>query len=386
MAVGVNYNFLKDSKKYLSILQGGSRSGKTYAVLQYLVALCVKYQNAGLRISLVRATTPAVKSTVLVDLLEILIAENLFSEENWNKTEKSISVLGNTFYYFGVDSEQKVRGRKQNICFANELNELTWEKYVQLELRTSHKFIGDWNPSDPDSWIVTKLEKFKSDVCDKQISTYRDNPFLTEHQISNIERLAEVDPEFWTVFGLGQLGQGRRGLIYSNFKESPEDFEPQFFGVDFGFSNDPSAVIAGRIKDSKLFLKEIFYQVGFITSDLAKYLKPITGSKPVFCDNARPDSIEELRRFGINAQKGPKFRPKAAGIDRMKFFEILVDPGSKNLFDELKTYCWIIDNNGKPTNEPKPFNDHLLDAMIYGTLGFIDAYGGNSAPRKLKTF
>jgi phage terminase large subunit len=386
MAVGVNFNFLKDSKNYLSILQGGSRSGKTYAVLQYLVALCVRYQNAGLRISLVRATTPAVKSTVLVDLIEILQSENLFDENNWNKTEKSIDVLGNTFFYFGVDSEQKVRGRRQNICFANELNELTWEKYVQLELRTSHKFIGDWNPSDPDSWIVTKLEKFKAEICDKQISTYKDNPFLTDHQIRNIENLQKTDPEFWNVFGLGQLGQGRRGLIYPNVKESEEEFEPQFFGVDFGFSNDPSAVVAGRIKDGVLYLKEIFYQVGFITSDLAKEIKSVCGSKPVFCDNARPDSIEELRRFGLNAQKGPKFRPKAAGIDRMKAFEIRVDPGSKNLNFELKTYAWIIDNNGKPTNEPRPINDHLLDAAIYGALGFLDAYGSGSQTRKIKMF
>lgn len=209
--VNPNLTFLRENiPKYRIIsLRGGTRSAKTWSTLQFLIELCCEFPDAGITIDIVRETVPALKATVMKDFFTILKEENLYQEKCHNKTDKIYILNGNEIQFFSLDDEQKVRGRKRHILYANEVNEMDYEVWKQLLPRTSHKIIIDYNPSMYEHWVYEHVETRED--CVLCVTTYLDNPHLTLEQVEEIERFKKYDYEHYLVFGLGHRGQLKTG-------------------------------------------------------------------------------------------------------------------------------------------------------------------------------
>ena len=359
------YYDLKGSRKRIVINQGGTRSGKTYSTLQVLCEYCQRNRDSGAIISVIRKTLPALKGSAYRDFLEILQREGWYSENDHNKSEMYYNLFGNLFEFISVDQPQKIRGRKRTICFINEANELTWEDFFQLNIRTSDKIIVDYNPSDEFHWIYEKLQ-IREDA-DFFVSTYLNNPFLPQELIDEIELLRQADDNYWRVYGLGERGISQE-TVYTHWSygEFPEDCEVAY-GVDFGY-NVPSTVVKIGFKEASCYVSEALYETKLTTNDLIERLKGlgIERSDELFCDNAEPKTIEELCRAGYNAK--PAEKDVYAGIQKVKSMPLIVTPESANLIKETNSYKWKLDKNGKihPDEVPVKFNDHAMDAMRYG--------------------
>ena len=359
------YYDLKGSRKRIVINQGGTRSGKTYSTLQVLCEYCQRNRDSGAIISVIRKTLPALKGSAYRDFLEILQREGWYSENDHNKSEMYYNLFGNLFEFISVDQPQKIRGRKRTICFINEANELTWEDFFQLNIRTSDKIIVDYNPSDEFHWIYEKLQ-IREDA-DFFVSTYLNNPFLPQELIDEIELLRQADDNYWRVYGLGERGISQE-TVYTHWSygEFPEDCEVAS-GVDFGY-NVPLTVAKIGFKEASCYVSEALYETKLTTNDLIERLKGlgIERSDELFCDNAEPKTIEELCRAGYNAK--PAEKDVYAGIQKVKSMPLIVTPESANLIKEIKSYKWKLDKNGKihPDEVPVKFNDHAMDAMRYG--------------------
>ena len=206
------FNKAYRSKTRITCLQGGTRSSKTYSLCQLFIVKCL--EDTGRTFTIVRKTLPALKGTAYRDVLNILKDMELYSEENHNKSELSYLLNGNLIEFISVDQPQKIRGRKRDYLWLNEANELTYEDWTQLILRTTEQIYLDYNPSDPYSWIYEKVQT--RDDCTFIKSTYKANPFLDEDTISEIERLKDIDPDYWRVYGLGEIGSIQT-MIFRNF-------------------------------------------------------------------------------------------------------------------------------------------------------------------------
>jgi phage terminase large subunit len=274
-------------------------------------------------------------------------------------------LFGNLVEFISVDQPQKIRGRKRNICFVNEANELSWEDFFQLNIRTTDKIIIDYNPSDEFHWIYDKLQPRED--ADFFVTNYRDNPHLDKELVNEIERLQSADENYWLVYGLGQRGISQE-TIYTHWRtgDFPEDCEV-CYGVDFGY-NVPSAIIRIGFKETSLYVDEVLYETKLTTNDLIERLNGlgIEKSAELFCDNAEPKTIEEMTRAGYNAK--PADKDVYAGIQKVKSLPLFVTPNSSNLIKEIKSYKWKLDKDGKihPDEVPVKFNDHAMDAMRYG--------------------
>jgi phage terminase large subunit len=359
---------IKDAR--IIALQGGTRSGKTHSALRWVIRQANMYKG-NLTYSVVRQTLTALKATALRDFIEITTEANMYSEAFHNKTENTYHLNGNMIEFFGVDDEQKVRGRKRQLLYVNEANELTLEQWRQLLFRTEGKVIIDYNPSmSADHWIFKDV--LTRDDCRMIITTYKDNPHLTPETVAEIDRLKDIDPEYYKVFGLGLRGE-IKGQIFSNFTECegiPTDAKYLGSGMDFGFTNDPTAVVDVYQQNGELWVDEVLYRTALTNSDINALIKHRAGKRYV-CDSAEPKSIEELRRMGLNveaAKKGPD--SVKASIDILKRYRINITKGSANLLKEMRQYKWRVSKNtvtkeDQTMNEPVDFNNHAVDALRY---------------------
>jgi len=358
----------KRSKKRITINQGGTRSGKTYSILQVLSEWCFLNKNAGWVITIVRKTLPALKGSAYRDFLKIVSDENWYSEAHHNKSEMTYLLFGNLIEFISVDQPQKIRGRKRNVCFINEANELSYEDFFQLNVRTTDKIILDYNPSDEFHWIYDKLEPRPD--ADFFITTYKDNPYLEKDLVEEIERLMEADENHWRVYGLGLRGISTE-TIYTHWKhvEQLPGKGEVWMGQDFGY-NVPSALVRVEMWEGNIYVEEVLYETKLTTGDLIEKYKELGISKAVeiFCDNAEPKTIEELRRAGYNAKEAHK--DVTEGIRKVKSLPLFINSSSLNILKEIKSYKWKSDVNGRPVkdkdrDEPVKFNDHAMDAMRY---------------------
>lgn len=360
-----SYYDVKGSKKRIVINQGGTRSGKTYSILQALCEYCLNNRDCNSIISIVRKTLPALKGSAYRDFLQIIDNEGWYDEECHNKSEMTYSLFGNLVEFISVDQPQKIRGRKRNICFINEANELTWEDFFQLNIRTTDKIIIDYNPSDEFHWIYDKLQI--RDDADFFVTTYRDNPHLPKELVDEIERLKEADETYWQVYGMGQRGVSK-DIVYTHWKlvdELPGKGE-RCYGQDFGY-NVPSALIDIEFYEGGVYWDEVLYETKLTTGDLVERYKNLGLDKitEIFCDNAEPKTIEELRRAGYNAK--PADKDVTEGIRKVKSMPLYITKRSANLIKEIKSYKWKTDKAGNKLDEPVKFNDHAMDAGRYGT-------------------
>lgn len=301
------------------------------------------------------------------DFIEILTDLDLYSEANHNKTENTYTLNGNMVEFFSVDNEQKLRGRKRDVLFVNEANEITLEQWRQLLFRTTGKIIIDYNPSMVESWIYEHV--LTREDCALLVTTYKHNPHLPEALIKEIEALKDADPEYWKVFGLGERGQ-LKDLVFNHWttcERIPTDATLIGYGMDFGFTNDPTALVGVWKQDGELWVEELLYQTGLTNSDIANVLKAKgIKNETIIADSAEPKSIEEIRRQGFQVQgalKGPDSINNS--IDILKRYKINVSKSSLNLIKELRAYKWEVNRDGKHTGKPVDYLNHGIDALRY---------------------
>jgi phage terminase large subunit len=357
------FNKAYRSKTRITCLQGGTRSSKTYSLCQLFIVKCL--EDTGRTFTIVRKTLPALKGTAYRDVLNILKDMELYSEENHNKSELSYLLNGNLIEFISVDQPQKIRGRKRNYLWLNEANELTYEDWTQLILRTTEQIYLDYNPSDPYSWIYEKVQT--RDDCTFIKSTYKANPFLDEDTIAEIERLKDIDPDYWRVYGLGEIGSIQT-MIFRNFN-LVDDVQGKLigYGLDFGFTNSPTALVEVRQLDDNLYIKELLYEKRLTNTDLANKLKEfgISRQSEIIGDSAEPKSIEEIYRQGFNIKPAKKGAGIHLGLDIMRRYKIHITKDSLNAIKEFRGYKWSTDKNGDVLNTPVKVNDHLIDATRY---------------------
>jgi len=360
------YYHVKECKSKIQVHQGGTRSGKTYSILTALIELC--HKNSGLVITICRKTFPALRATAMRDFFEILNNEDIYNPDLHNKSDATYQLWGNMVEFISIDQPQKVRGRKRDVLFINEANEINLEDWRQLLLRTTGRVLLDYNPSDEFHWIYEEV--IPREDAEFFRTTYKDNPFLPESVVMEIERFKTADENFWKVYGLGERGTST-ATIFTHWKEInqiPNEYKLLNIGLDFGYTNDPTAIVRVYTDGHGFAVDEICYATRLTNSDIAKVLRDneVNRSDVVICDSAEPKSIDEIHAHGFNTHGARKGKDSVKnGIQFLHSRPLLVTARSVNLIRELRNYKWKEDKNGKQLNEPVDKFNHAIDAMRY---------------------
>lgn len=359
------FGHLVRSDKRITVEQGGTRSGKTYNILLWIIFYYTD-KNKGKVITICRKSFPSLRASVMRDFFEILKQHGLYFEELHNRSNHEYYLNGNLVEFISLDQPQKIRGRKRNLLFINEANELFYEDWQQLIFRTDGKVILDYNPSDAFHWIYDKV--VPREDCDFYQTTYKDNKFLDPTIVSEIERLRHTDEDYWRVYGLGERGLSRATIFQFGTNDIPEAASLLSYGMDFGFTNDPTTLIAAYEYNGSLYLDELVYRTGMTNNDIANLFTSIGIDRrsEVYADSAEPKSIEELYRRGFNVKPTLKGADSInAGIDIMKRYKLFITPRSSNLRKEMENYKWTEDKNGNLLNKPVDAFNHAIDAARY---------------------
>jgi phage terminase large subunit len=367
---GKYYGFTLDNSPYF-LLQDGTvahNSSKTYNTCIWLVVRALSFPNT--TISIVRKTLPAIKRTVWRDFKEILFKTGAHYKENKQEFIYEFD-NGSWIEFFSCDNEQKVRGSKRQILFVNEGNELTFLEWQQLQMRTTLFSIIDYNPSfSEEHWICALNDEPKTYFF---IGTYKDNPFLEQKVIEEIESLRTKSPTLWQVYGLGQRAI-IEGRIFKTFKlidELPYQAKRhRFIGMDYGYANDPTAIVYVSIVGKTIYLRELCYQTEMLTKDIIRRYKEISREyqwqPKVWAECAEPRENAEIYNAGIDIHPVRKYPGSIiAGLQKMQEYELCVTKDSINLIKELKNYTYRKDKNGKWLNEPIDAFNHAIDAIRY---------------------
>lgn len=362
------FRTLNNSRTRITSLRGGTRSGKTYNVLLFLILVWARVAR-GEVCTVARNTMPALRASAMRDFFEILNRLNLYREASHNKTNNEYQLGSNLFEFIGVDQSDRVKGRKRSVLFLNEANENELESFRQLALRTTEKIILDYNPSDAFSWIYDSVET--RDDCELCVTTYKDNPFLEESLVSEIERLKDADEDYWKIYGLGEIGSGSSRIL-THWRTVTDAAYPHgkgeaTYGLDFGYNN-PTALTETRLYDDELFWREMLYQTKLTTADLIEKLKEFPELKGgrIVADAAEPKTIEEISRAGFDIVAGHKGVKDT--VDFIKSKPLHIHEGSANLLREAKRYSWKVDKKtGKVLDEVVKFDDHAIDGGRYGS-------------------
>lgn len=347
--------------------QGSSRSSKTYNILIYLLSYILANKKS---LSIVRKTLPALKGSVFRDFKEIMQDKfKIWDNRCMNKSEMVYTFPNGSFVeFFSTDDEQKIRGRKRNILYCNEANEISFLEWQQLIMRTTDFSIVDYNPSFSDEHWLCELNKDSRTY--HFISTYKDNPFLEQTIIDEIESLEYKNKVLWTVYGLG-LQAMAEGLVFPEFEivdEFPANAKQVAAGLDFGYSSDPTAIVKCGILDGRLYLDEQCYRTHMLTSEIIKELKKL--GLFVYADSADPRLIQEIANAGIIIFPADKYKGSVmGGLFKMMEYKLCVTKRSVNYIRELKNYVYEQNKDGKFINQPIDAYNHLIDGTRYYTIG-----------------
>lgn len=355
------------SQTRITVNEGGSRSSKTYSLVQLFIVKALQENNKVF--SIVRKTFPALRATVMRDFLEILNNMGMYNPKNHNKSEHIYRIGTCEVEFFSVDQSQKIRGRKRDYLWCNEANELGYEDFKQLELRTTDQIFMDYNPSDMFSWIYDEILTRKDVTVIN--STYRDNPFLDMETVNTIRRYRDADKNFWRIYGLGERGISET-TIYTHWQfcdELPEN-APKTFGLDFGF-NHPTVLSEHRETEAGNYIHEWIYKSGMTTQDLINQLDvlvaegKLTKQDYIYADPEDSKAIEEIKRAGYNIKMADKGAGSVrAGINLIKSKPLFITKASVNGLKEIKSYSWK-EKDGKPIDEVVKVNDDFMDSFRY---------------------
>lgn len=374
---------LRKLKKRIKVIPGGTSAGKTYGIIPILIDKAAR--NPGLEISIVSESVPHLRKGALKDFLKIMRSTGRYIDANWNRTLLTYAFANGSYIeFFSADQEEKVRGPRRNILYINECNNINFDTYHQLAIRTSHEVWLDFNPAN-EFWAYTELAEDQD--AEWLTLTYKDNEALPDSIIREIEKAlykAFINPDlpieqlfredniksaywanWWKVYGLGMQG-ALEGVIFSNWSQIPElpgDARLVGMGLDFGYSNDPTAIVAVYEWNGLRILDEVLYQTGLVNAEIAEH---IPAGVTVYADSAEPKSIEEIRRLK------KRILPVKKGMDSINFgIQVMqgqayrVTARSTNLIKELRSYCWDKDKTGKTLNKPVDDFNHAIDAIRY---------------------
>jgi phage terminase large subunit len=355
----ITFENLLDSKSRITQHIGGTRSGKTYAVLQFLIVKAIENKET---ITIVRKTIPSLKRTVMKDFKDILQSLNIWQDEKFNITDRVYNLYDSTIQFLSTDDADKLRGIKSSILFIDEASEIDEESYFQLSIRTSGKIILAYNPTvSPYHWLRTMPE------VERFVTTYRNNIYLPKEMVDAIENLQHTNEKYWKIYGKGEFAPNDKAIFQFELCDSIEaDFVG--FGIDFGFSNDPTALCAVYKNSDTIFLEELVYEKGLVTNDIVAKLNSldIQKSEEIWGDSAEPRLIEELYRSGFNIKPVVKGKDSIKfGIGVMQNYKIKILKTSQNLINEMYAYQYSTDKHGYTTDTPEGGLDHLIDAARY---------------------
>lgn len=350
--------------KRIRAICGGTSASKTISVLLYLIDKA--QTQPGLLISVVSESLPHLKKGAMRDFLNIMHGHRYYHEDRWNRTDSIYTFeTGSKIEFFSVDSPDKVRGPRRDILFMNEANNCPYNSFDQLEVRTRREIWLDWNPTH-EFWFYTELLHQRDDI-DFITLTYLDNEALDPEIVKSIEK-RKNNKNWWNVYGLGQLGEVE-GKIYTDWQiveDIPHEARLERYGLDFGYSADPSAIVAIYYYDGGYIFDEITYQKGLSNKQLADILGNVPKAL-VVADSAEPKSIDEIKSYGVNilpAQKGQGSVNQ--GIQHVQDKRVSVTKRSVNLIKEYRNYLWKTDKDGKILNVPEDIFNHCMDALRYG--------------------
>lgn len=356
-------------KKRVRVVRGGTSSSKTFSIIPLLIDYAIKTPKS--EISIVAETIPQLRRGALRDFLKIMDLIGMYDDSRFNKSSLVYTFSNGSYIeFFSADMSAKLRGARRDVLFVNECNNVEWEAYYQMAIRTRKFIYLDYNPV-AEFWVDTELMSDKD--TDFVVLTYKDNEALDKSIVQEIEKArdkaqhSDYWANWWRVYGLGEIGQVQ-GTIFTNWHQIdnvPTDAKYIGMGLDFGYSNDPTAIVMVYKWNNEYILDEIAYQKELSNKAIADILKPYGGL--VVCDSAEPKSIADLRSYGINATPCVKGKDSIInGIQKIQALDkIHVTKRSTNLIKEFRGYVWKTDRNGTALNEPIDFLNHGIDAVRY---------------------
>lgn len=307
---------------------------------------------------------------------------NRYVDAHWNRSLLTYTFANGSYIeFFSADMDDKLRGARRNILYVNEANNVTFEAYLQLSIRTNKEIYIDFNPTQ-EFWAHTEV--VPQDDADFIILNYKDNEALDENIVKEIESAKEKAKtssyweNWWKVYGLGEIGS-LQGSVFNNWStidKIPEEAKLLGIGLDFGYTNDPTAIVEVYNWNGKRIVNEIAYRTGMLNTDIAKILP---SNVPIYADSSEPKSIDEIKRFGKMIRGVTKGKDSINyGIQVMQSQEYLITSNSTNLIKELRGYVWDTDRTGKTLNRPVDYNNHGIDSLRYHEMETVGLRRGTS--------
>jgi phage terminase large subunit len=377
---------LKEMTARKRVVQGGTSAGKTFGILPILINTALNKPNR--EISIVSESVPHLRRGVIKDFLKIMMWTNRYTDSQFNKTLLTYNFKNGSFIeFFSVDQPDKLRGARREILYVNEANNIDFESYYQLAIRTSDTIWLDYNPTS-DFWV--HQEVLTEPDSEKIILTYKDNEALPDTIKNEIElnkekaKTSNYWANWWQVYGLGETGS-LQGVVFDNYSlidNLPEEVKLLGYGADWGFTNDPTTVIGIYKWNGQYIFHEIIYQKGLVNSEIANLLKVngVDRSHWIYADSAEPKTISDISSYGFKIRGADKGKDSIIfGIALMQDSKFLVTKQSTNLIKELRNYTWDTDKDGKQVNKPIDAFNHCIDAIRY----FVSMQNKNSGKYNL---
>jgi len=365
--------------KRIRIVQGGTSSSKTFTIIPLLIHYAIETPQA--EISIVAESIPHLKRGAIRDFIKIMHWTNNFRDSQFNKTDLKYTFSNGSYIeFFSADQPDRLRGARRDVLFINECNNIAFEAYQQLAIRTKNFIYLDYNPTS-EFWVHTELKNDPD--AEMIILTYKDNEALSQTIVTEIEKAREKAKtskyweNWWNVYGLGLIGS-LQGVIISDWEQIdnvPNEAKYVGSGLDFGYTTDPTTLVDVYQYNGLYIFDEIIYETQLLNKDIADRCKDLIRfdngkeykvKRFIYADSAEPKSIREINNFGIamiGADKGAdsiKF-----GLSLLQSRHLLITNRSLNLIKELRGYVWDTDKTGAQLNKPIQANDHLIDAMRY---------------------
>ncbi len=374
MAYIITTAVLKLSKlrKRIRSVPGGTSAGKTIGILQILIDMAQRDRVPTLT-SVVSESFPHLKRGAIKDFLDIMKVQNYYRDDRWNRTDYTYMFeTGSKMEFFSVDQPSKVRGPRRDRLFMNEANNNPLETFEQLEIRTKEFVFIDWNPTT-EFWYYTELKGKRNDVEELTL-TYLDNEALDAAIVNSIEQRRDRK-EWWKVYGLGELGEVETRIYrdWDLIDEVPQEARLERYGLDFGYTNDPTAIVALYYYNGGYIVDEVAYQRGLLNKPIADIIANQEGTALVIADSAEPKSIDEMRSYGLTVLPAKKGQGSVSQmINWVQQQRISVTKRSLNVIREYRNYVWLRDKDGKITNDPDTMYKHSMDAIAYALSSIRD--------------
>jgi len=370
-------------KKRIRAVAGGTAAGKTIAILLYLINYAQTHEKEV--ISVVSESFPHLKRGAIRDFISIMTKHRYFESKRWNRTDYVYTFeTGSILEFFSADQPGKVRGPRRDALFINEANNISFDIFNQLEVRTKNFIFMDWNPVS-EFWFYEEVLPKRQDV-EFITLTYKDNDALPDEIVKAIEA-RKSNRNWWRVYGEGQLGE-IEAKIYRDWlfiDNIPHEARLERYGLDFGYANDETAIVAVYYYNGGYILDEVIYQKGLSNKNIADIILSQKNKALVVADSSDPKSIDELKSYGVLVVPSDKGKDSVNfGIQVVQDKRISVTKKSTNLIKEYRNYLWETDKDGKIINVPIGYFNHLMDAVRYALVNLSSTSPTQSILEQIK--